>query len=140
MNRKMLFEKLALANQVTVAKCSVRKMFYAARIHRLIKRQPRMIYLMMMITITASAVLFFKQHQINGQMPPPPIVLKETAYFPSGVQKIICTGVAVREIWNIQTELESLLQKGSLSSGDTIVFRRLRQRLSIINPKNRIKP
>lgn len=134
MNRKMLFEKFVLAIQVTVAKCSVRKVFYAARIHRLIKRQPRMIYLMMMITITASAVLFFKHHQIFWQMPPPPIVPKETAYFPSGLQKIISTGVAVREIWNIQTELESLLRKDSLSSGDTIMLRRLRQRLSIINP------
>jgi hypothetical protein len=59
---------------------------------------------------------------------------------PSGLAQLIATGMALKEVWKLQIQVELLSHKDSLSSADSLFLSQLQRRPKLTNHQNQTKP
>jgi hypothetical protein len=141
MNRKALSKKNAPTDAVRGSEFSACKIILKTRwIRILIEGYPKLIYSMMLLAMAASIIHFARSNPIASHQPPVLLPEKANIYVPSGFGRLLVTGSSIKEIWNIQTQLEGLLLKDSLSQDDSLLLRRVQQRFQITDHLHKDKP
>lgn len=141
MSRKTISEQ---DNQVTLFS-ELRKEFagyftqLSQRRNRFLQRYPRQVFTCMLICLVTSVVLAFpvmRQKKVSI----PSRVGKAGAEMTSGLGQILNTGTALKEVLELQSQVEIILKKDSLNQADSLLLKAAFDRLESINKKLNPKP
>lgn len=93
----------------------------------------------MLVCILFSAVLAFTVMRV-GKVEPMPSISKSTGTVKSGFSKILQTGSALQQVLDLQSQINTILQKDSLSANDSTAVKAALKKLELIqhqlNPKS----
>jgi len=140
MNRKALFKKNAPTDAWGCGFSAFKIILKAPWIRKLIEGYPRLTYSMMLLAMAASAVHFARSNPIASHQSPARLPEKADIHVPSGFSRLLVTASSIKEIWNIQTQLEGLLLKDTLGQDDSLLLRRVQHRFQITDHLNPNKP
>lgn len=141
MYRKTIYEQ---DNQVTLFS-ELRKEFAAnftllsQRRNQFLQRYPRQVFTGMLICLVTSVVLAFSVMR-QKKVPSPSGMGKAGAEMTSGLEEILNTGTALKEILELQSQVEIILKKDSLNHVDSLLLKAAFDRLESINKKLNPKP
>ena len=141
MSRKTISEQ---DNQVTLFS-ELRKEFAAyftllsQRRNQFLQRYPRQVFTGMLICLVTSVVLAFSVMR-QKKVPTSSGMGKAGAEMTSGLGQILNTGTALKEILELQSQVEIILKKDSLNQTDSLMLKAAFDRLESINKKLNPKP
>lgn len=141
MYRKTISEQ---DNQVTLFS-ELRKEFAAyftllsQRRNQFLQKYPRQVFTGMLICLFTSVVLAFSVMR-QKKVPSPSGMGKAGAEMTSGFGEILNTGTALKEILELQSQVEIILKKDSLNQTDSLMLKAAFDRLESINKKLNPKP
>ena len=100
--------------------------------YKLLRKYPRQVFYAMVVLIFISGILAFS---VMRQSPPGSSIysskIKSSAS--TSVGTLLQTGTALKEVLELQHQIQSILQKDSLSSADTLMLQRAFRRMDAIN-------
>ncbi|SDL86425.1 hypothetical protein SAMN05421813_10354 [Daejeonella rubra] len=141
MSRKTISEQ---DNQVTLF-TELRKEFagyfalLSQRRNQFLQRYPRQVFTGMLICLVTSVVLAFSVMR-QKKVSTPSGVGKAGAEMASGLGQILNTGTALKEVLELQSQVEIILKKDSLNQADSLLLEAAFDRLEFINKKLNPKP
>ena len=141
MSRKTISEQ---DNQVTLFS-ELRKEFAAyftllsQRRNEFLQRYPRQVFTGMLICLVTSVVLAFSVMR-QKKAPTPSGMGKAGVEMNSGLGEILNTGTALKEVLELQSQVEIILKKDSLNQADSLLLKAAFDRLESINSKLNPKP
>ncbi len=141
MSRKTISEQ---DNQVTLFS-ELRKEFagyftlLSQRRNQFLHRYPGQVFACMLICLVISVVLAFSVMR-QKKVSTPSGVGKAGAEMASGLGQILNTGTALKEVLELQSQVEIILKKDSLNQADSLLLKAAFDRLESINKKLNPKP
>lgn len=112
----------------------------ASVLNSICNRYPRQLFAMMVLGILISGILAFTVLRVPGKPPLPSLDGSASQSLTSGLGNVIHSGQALREVLELQDQINTVLHKDSLDGRDSLVLRKAILRLETIHHNLNPKP
>ena len=109
-------------------------------VNNVCNRYPRQFFAMMLLIILISGILAFTVLRVPKTPPLPSLNGSTSQTVTSGLGKIIQSGQALKEVLELQNQINTILHKDSLDARDSLLLKNAILRLEIIHHNLNPKP